>query len=193
MTAADHDRRPAAVLLPFGVLEVRRGAAPVHQPVFDFGHSKPTSDVIADALERWWSERKASHAGVTRIHIELDNGPEIASDRTPFMKRMVEFADRHRVAAERAYLPPYHSKYDPIERCGGARERHGNGARLSSVAAALGWAETMTWRGARPRVGEITATDHRGVRLKEAAFRPFFKRLLRSPTVPRWSLCIQPQ
>jgi hypothetical protein len=30
------------------------------------------------------------------------------------MKRLVEFVDRHRVAVELAYLPPYHSKYNPI-------------------------------------------------------------------------------
>ena len=185
--------RPKAVLIPFGVLEVRRGAAPVHQPVFDFGHSKQTSDFIADGRERWWAERKASHPGVTRIHIELDNGPEIASGRTPFMKRLAEFVDGHRVEVELVYLPPYHSKYNPVERCRGILERHWNGALLSSVSAVLQWAGTMTWRAVRPVVGEITATYERGVRLTEAAFRPFAKRLTRSPTLPQWSLCIRPQ
>jgi hypothetical protein len=191
--AADHDMRPEAVLIPFGVLEVSRGAVPVHQPVFFFGHSKQTSDFIADALQRWWAERKASHPGVRRIHIELDNGPEIASCRTQFMRRLVEFADRHRVEIELAYLPPYHSKYNPIERCWGVLENHWNGSLLSSVAAVLRWAGTMTWRGVRPLVGEITTTYQRGVRLTGSAFRPFDKRLLRSPTLSQWSLWILPQ
>ncbi len=182
-----------AVLVPFGVLEVHRGAVPIDQPLFFFGHSTQTSDFIADGLERWWSERKSSYPGVTRIHIELDNGPEIASSRTQFLKRLVEFVDRHRVAVELVYLPPYHSKYNPIERCWGVLEQHWNGTLLSSVATTVRWAGSMTWRGIRPLVREITTTYQRGVRLTKAAFRPFAQRLIRSATLPKWSLCIRPQ
>jgi transposase len=184
---------PDAVLVPFGVLEIHRGAVAIHQPLFFFGHSKQTSDFIADCLERWWAERKASHPGVTRIHIELDNGPEIASSRTQFMKRLVAFVDRHRVEVELVYLPPYHSKYNPIERCWGILENHWNGTLLCSVAQALRWAGTMTWRKLRPLIREITTTYRRGIRLTKAAFRPFAERLIRSATLPKWSLCIRPR
>ena len=115
---------------------------------------------------------RRSIPGVKRLHIELDNGPEVASSRTQFLKRMVEFVDRHRVAVELVYLPPYHSKYNPIERCWGILERHWNGALLSSVADVLRWAGTMTWRGLRPIIRETTAVYERGVRLTKAAFRP---------------------
>jgi transposase len=181
-----------AVLVPFGVLEVQRGAGAINQPLFFFGHSKQTSDFIADALERWWEERKSIHSGVKRIHIELDNGPEIASSRTQFMKRLVEFVDRHRVEVELVYLPPYHSKYNPIERCWGILERHWNGTLLNSVTQVLRWAGTMTWRKIHPLIREITTAYQRGVRLTKPAFRPFANRLIRSPTLPKWSLSILP-
>ena len=74
-----------------GVLELNRGSQAIHQPMFVFGHSKETSDFIADGLELWWTERSAFHLGVQRLHIELDNGPEIACSRSEFMKRPVEF------------------------------------------------------------------------------------------------------
>ena len=38
--ALDHDMSPEAVLVPFGVLELTRGAVPIHQPWFLFGHSR---------------------------------------------------------------------------------------------------------------------------------------------------------
>jgi len=88
---------------------------------------------------------KLIHTGIKRIHIELDNGPEIGSSRTQFMKRLVEFVDRHQVEVELVYLPPYHSKYNPIERCWGILEQHWNGTLLHSVAEVLRWAGTMTW------------------------------------------------
>ncbi len=190
--ALDHDLRPEATLVPFGVLELNRGAVPIHQPWFLFGHSKETSDFLADGLDLWWRERKAAPSGVTRLHIELDNGPEVASSRTQFLKRVVDFADRHRVTVEWASLPPYHSKYNPIERCWGLRERHWNGALLSTVADVLRWAGTMTWRGLRPIIRPTTAGYERGVRLTKAAFRPIAARLTRSPTLPKWSVTIQP-
>jgi hypothetical protein len=191
--ALDHDMAPEAILVPFGVLALNRGAVPIHQPWFLFGHSRETSDFLADGLERWWSERKAVHVGVRRLHIELDNGPEIGSSRTPFLKRVVEFVDRHRVTVERVYLPPYHSKYNPIERCWGILERHWNGALLSSVAEVLRWAGTMTWRGLGPLVRETATVYERGVRLTKAAFRTIATRLTRSATRPKWSLTIQPK
>ena len=39
---------PRATLVPFGVLEVSRGKEAVNQPWFLFGHSRETSDFIAD-------------------------------------------------------------------------------------------------------------------------------------------------
>jgi transposase len=183
---------PDALLVPFGVLELNRGHVAIDQPWILFGHSKETSDFIADGLERWWTERKAVHPGVRRLHIELDNGPEIGSSRTQFMKRLVEFVDRHQVAVELAYLPPYHSKYNPIERCWGVLEQHWNGALLSSIAAVLLWAATMTWRKIHPLIRETPTTYERGVRLTKTAFRPIAKRLIRSQTLPKWSLTIQP-
>jgi hypothetical protein len=193
LKAVDHDMAAETILVPFGILELHRGPVEIQQPWIVFGHSKETSDFIADGLERWWTERRAVHAGVKRIQIELDNGPEIGSARTQFMKRLVEFADRHRVEMELVYLPPYHSKYNPIERCWGVLEQHWNGTLLRSVADVLRWAGTMTWRQICPIIGEIRTAYERGVRLTKTAFHAFEQRLIRSESLPKWSLKIQPE
>jgi transposase len=190
--ALDHDMSPKAALVPFGILEISRGRVPINQPWVIFGHSKQTSDFIGDAVESWWDERKTVHPHVTKIHIELDNGPEISSSRTQFMKRLVEFADRQQLKLELVYLPPYHSKYNPIERFWGVLEKHWNGALLGSIATVLLWAATMTWRQIRPIVRESHKTYQRGVRLTQKAFRPISIRLKRSQTLPKWSLIIEP-
>ena len=190
--AVDHDMSPGALLVPLGILELNRGGVEIHQPWILFGHSKETSDFIADGLERWWVERRAVHPGVKRLQIELDNGPEVGSSRTQFMKRLVEFVDCHRVMVELVYLPPYHSKYNPIERCWGVLEQHWNGTLLRSVSHVLGWAATMTWRKLHPLIREITTTYERGVRLTKATFRPVAQRLIRSQSLPKWSLSIHP-
>jgi hypothetical protein len=186
--AADHDLHPDAILVPAGILEVQ-----AQQMNIVFGTSRDTSDFIADVLELWWLNRREVYGHVRRLQIDLDNGPEIASSRTQFMKRLVEFSDRHQLAIELAYYPPYHSKYNPVERCWGILENHWNGALLNTVDAAIAWAKTMTWRGIRPLVHDLDQVYNTGVTIAKAAFRPIAARLQRSPTLPKWSLTIQPQ
>ena len=186
--AADHDMHPQAMLAPAGILEVE-----AQQLNLVFGTSRDTSDFVADGLELWWKNRQGVYPSVRRLLIDLDNGPEINSSRTQFMKRLVEFSDRHQLTLELAYYPPYHSKYNLIERCWGILENHWNGALLNTVQTALAWAQTMTWRGVAPLVHLLDRVHETGIRLTPRLFRPIAARLQRSATLPKWSLVIQPK
>ena len=42
------------------------------------------------------------------------------------------FARQDQLRVELAYYPPYHSKYNPIERCWGVLENYWNGSLLDS-------------------------------------------------------------
>lgn len=188
VSAADHDMHPDAVLAPAGILEVD-----AQQLNVIFGTSRDTSDFVADCLELWWSHRRAAYSGVRRLVIDLDNGPAIASSRTQFMKRLVEFSDRSGLTLELAYYPPYHSKYNRIERCWGILENHWNGTLLNSIETTLAWAKTMTWCGVPPFVHLLNRVYETGVRVTKAAFRQFARRLERSAVLPKWSLVIHPR
>jgi len=185
--AADHDMHPDAILAPAGILEVDSG-----QLNLIFGMSRDTSDFVADCLEQWWTDRRTIYPGIRQLQIDLDNGPQIASSRTQFMKRLVDFSDRHQLTLELAYYPPYHSKYNRIERCWGILENHWNGALLNSVETTLAWARSMTWRGINPIVHFLDGVYQTGVSLTKAAFRPIAARLERSETLPKWSVVIHP-
>ena len=93
-------------------------------------------------------------------------------NRTQFMKRLVAFSDQHRLTLQLAYYPPYHSKYNPIERCWGILENHWNGTLLTSGEAALSWARTMTWRGVHPVVHFTQQVYETGVRIAKATINP---------------------
>ena len=47
------------------------------------GTSRETSDFIADAIEHWWQTNQKRLADIRQLVIDLDNGPENASCRTP--------------------------------------------------------------------------------------------------------------
>ena len=64
------------------------------------------------------------------------------------------------------YYPPYHSKYNPIERCWGILELHWNGTKLIDVETMLEWAKSMTWKGMQPyRCTQPSRSIKRGFRL----------------------------
>jgi hypothetical protein len=188
VAAADHDMHPDAVLAPAGILEVD-----AHLLNVVFGTSRDTSDFVADSLVLWWTRRRAAHRGVKRLLIDLDNGPEIASSRTQFMKRLVDFSDRWQLTLELAYYPPYHSKYNRVERCWGILESHWNGALLDSVMTTLKWARTMTWCGVHPKVHLLKRDYPTGVSISRRRYLPIAARLHRSTLLPKWSLVIYPR
>ena len=101
-------------------------------------------------------------------------------------------ADQNNLEIELIYYPPYHSKYNPIERCWGVLEMHWNGTLLDTVDSALGWAKTMTWKGTQPIVQLLQKVYKTGVRLRKAAFKPFAQRVRRSKTLPQWNASIPP-
>jgi len=59
---------------------------------------------------------------------------------------MVEFADHIGKSIRLLYYPPYHSKYNPVERCWGILEKHWNGAKLTDTEAMLEWAKSKCQR-----------------------------------------------
>ena len=60
--ALDHDMAAEAVLVPFGVLELTRGGASIHQPWFLFGHSRQTTSHSFRRASRRSTPRPTSDA-----------------------------------------------------------------------------------------------------------------------------------
>ena len=179
--AADHDFKPEATLTPFGIL------VPATDDLWLYmASSKITSDFIVDRLEQWWQEVRLLYLKVKTLVINLDNGPENHSRRTQFLKRIVAFARKYQVRVHLAYYPPYHSKYNPIERCWGILELHWNGSLLDSIGAVVGFAESMTWKGKRPVVRVVETIYAKGVRLKPEEMKTLESEVIRLPTLEKW-------
>lgn len=186
--AWDHDRRPQQKLVPCGILEVLGGLLTII-----FGTSRETSDFLVDCLPQWWNLSQAHYRHIRQLVLDLDNGPQHASVRPQFMQRLVEFADRNALEVVLVYYPPYHSKYNPIERCGGILEAHWNGTLLETVDTVLHWARTMTWKTVRPIVQLLDKVYANGVRVAKKAFRKIEERLERHASLPKYGVRIQPQ
>ncbi len=124
--------------------------------------------------------------------VNLDNGPENNSRRTQFMNRLTQFADEFQIDVQLAYYPPYHSKYNPVERVWGVLEQHWNGSLLDTKDAVIKFAQTMKWNGNNPVVKLVEKSYQTGVSLTQKAMAQIEKRLERLKGLEKWFVKISP-
>lgn len=125
--------------------------------------------------------------------INADNGPENSGVRSQWLKRLVEFSAKCDITIRLAYYPPYHSKYNPVERVFGVLENYWNGDPLRTVEKALGMAEGMSYNGVHPTVKLETQTYKKGVRLTVKQRRVYEKALERLEGLKKWFVRIKPE
>jgi DDE family transposase len=184
----DHDFQPDAILTPIDIL------LPEHDELhLYFVLGSATADAYADVLEHFWKVNGHRFPGVDTFVLNQDNGPEVHSRRTQFMARLVELADATHMTLRLAYYPPYHSKYNPAERPWAVLENEWNGDLLDTIAAAVGHARSMTWKGEHPTVIEwFDKTYEKGKKLGNKAMSELEKRFERLPGLPKWFVDIAP-
>lgn len=186
--ASDQDLGEAEKYVPCGILDEDTAQLSV-----TFGSSAKTSDFIVDTLTAWWQGLSRQEQGaIEQIQLKMDNGPESRGVRTQFLHRMVHLVDILGKPLQWLYYPPYHSKYNPIERCGGILELHWNGPQLRDANTMLEWARSMTWKGINPIVTLSHKIYAKGVTLSKAAMQAVQERLERNPLLPKWNILIHP-
>lgn len=124
--------------------------------------------------------------------IELDGGSATRSNRTQFIKRIVELAKEIGLRICLVYYPPYHSKYNPIERCWAALENYWHGAILDSVESAIRWAGNLTWKGIKPIVHLVTQTYEKKRKVAPEDLQQYKYFWFPSKILPKWDIKILP-
>jgi Rhodopirellula transposase DDE domain len=186
--ASDHDLGCEEQYIPCGIVD--EDSADLH---ITLGSSYKTSDFIVDVIEAKWDAMGEQEQAATRlIQIKMDNGPESSGRRTQFLYRMVQLADNINKPIQLLYYPPYHSKYNPIERCWGILELKWNGTKLINAETMLEWAKQMTWKGLHPVVELSCQVYHKGISLGKAAMKAVEARLQRDPQLPKYDILIEP-
>jgi hypothetical protein len=185
--AWDHDPPAENKLTPLGILVLATGALTLL-----FG-SHETSDLWVDGLTAWWQRVRAQYTRVRQLVIYLDNGPNNSGLRTQFLQRLVAFADRFGVTLHLVYYPPYHSKYNPIERCWSSLEKKWGGVLLNCLKVVLQCALRMFWKGQHPTVLRLAGDYPDGMRVTGRAKKELESRLERSKTLGKYDIIIRPR
>lgn len=185
--AWDHDMRAKEKLIPGGILESLSG-----RTFLFFTSSYKTSDFMVDGLELWWNERKKGLSGLERLYINLDNGPECSGRRSQFLQRMVGFVEITGLEVHLIYYPPYHSKYNGIERYWAGLEKSWNGYLLDSVKSVLNRASNFVWKGFKATVNLLKGVYEKGIKISGKGRSKLEQRLQRSEKLPLYDITINP-
>ncbi len=158
-----------------------------------FTESKVTADFIVDVLDDFWQTNKKRFSHIHTIVLNSDNGPECHSRRTQFIKRICEFARTNDVTIKLAYYPPYHSKYNPIERVWGGLEQHWNTDILDTKQTVLEFAKTFVWAGKYAIVTLWDQVYQTGKKLSAKAMQIHENAIDRlNQTIGKWFVTINP-
>ena len=91
------------------------------------------------------------------------------------------------------YYPPYHSKYNGIERYWAGLEKSWNGYLLDTVNTVLNRAANFFWKGVSATVKLLDAVYEKGIKVVGKEKVALEQRLQRSPTLPWWDITICPK
>jgi transposase len=144
-------------------------------------------------LGDFWQIHKEPFSHIHTLIINSDNGPECHSRRTQFIKRICEFSQNNNITVQLAYYPPYHSKYNPIERVWGGLEQHWNGDIMDSKQTVIQFAKHFIWAGKKTAVKVWDKVYQTGQKLSKKAMELHELAMDRlDETIGKWFVTIQP-
>ena len=181
----DHDLKWTDVLAPFGLHEVNTG-----NTYLVFGNSIETPDFIVDCFEWWWSERHFMNDQYDLLMIDLDNGKSVAGNTKRFLQRMVKFSKKIGLPIQLVYYPPYHSKYNMVERFWAALENYWSPLVLDSIQNTVDIAKKVVWKGVNPIVHFVDKVYQKGTKVASEDFKELEKFISRNPNLLKWDVRI---
>lgn len=184
--AVDHELTNNC-LIPFGILDMKKNI-----PYFFNYTEKPTSLDLVDCIEEFYQEQYLN-TNVNKLAILLDNGPDNSGVRTIFLKGLIEMSKKYNIEIELIYYPPYHSKYNPIERLWARLENIWNGFLLETIDICLNFMKNLTWNNEKSVTKLKVKKYEKGLTVKkEEMIELEHKHICRKDSIKKWSVIITP-
>ena len=184
--AVDHELTNDC-LIPFGILDLKNNT-----PYFFNYTSKPTSLDLVDCIEKFFEEQYLNK-DISKLMIFLDNGPDNSGVRTIFLSGLINIAKKYNIQIELVYYPPYHSKYNPVERLWARLEKIWNGFLLETKEVCLSFMKNLTWRNTKSVTKLKEVKYEKGLTINKKEMKMLEdKYITRTDGIKKWSVLITP-
>lgn len=185
--ALDHDTNFNCSVVPFGILDLKTNETFVY-----CSKGSSTANFKVDCIENYLVNKKEKY-NIKRLIIFLDNGPENSSRRTLWIKCLIDLVKKYNISIELVYYPPYHSKYNAIERYWARLHLSWNGLIIDTVDKLIETINKVTWKGTKSVATLVTKEYKKGISIDKEDIRILErKHVYREEGIEKWSLVITP-
>lgn len=185
--ALDHDTIFEHSVKPFGILDMKTNETFVHCTT-----SNSTAKYKVDCIEKY-IQYKLEKYNLKKLIIFLDNGPENSSRRKLWIKCLHELSIKYNIVIQLVYYPPYHSKYNKIERYWARLQIAWNGLIIDTLDKLITTIKRVTWKDINTRVYFNTIEYEKGIVIPKKEFDKIENDyVIREEGIEKWSLVITP-
>lgn len=185
--ALDHDTNYDCSVVPFGILDLKTNESFVYCT-----KGSSTAEFKVDCIEDYVKYKKEKY-DVERLIIFLDNGPENSSKRTLWIKKLVDLAIKYNIVIELVYYPPYHSKYNMIERYWARLQLSWNGLIIDTVHELINVINKVTWKDIYSKAVLVEKEYKKGITIDKKEMKKIEnEHVYREEGIEKWSLVITP-
>ena len=183
----DHDTNFNCTVVPFGILDLKTNETFVY-----CNKGSSTANFKVDCIEQYLINKKEIF-DIKRLIIFLDNGPENSSRRTLWIKCLIVLAKKYNVSIELVYYPPYHSKYNPIERYWARLQLSWSGLIINTVDKLIETINKVNWKGVNTQATLVNKEYKKGISIEKDELKILErKHIYREKGIEKWSLVITP-
>jgi hypothetical protein len=138
------------------------------------------------------SARQFMEDSYDSLMIDLDNGKSVAGNTKKFLERIVGFSEKINLPIQLVYYPPYHSKYNMIERFWAAVENYWSPLVLYTIENTIKIAKRVAWKGMNPIVHFVAQFYPKGVTVDSEDFKELQNYITRKSDLEKWDVLIKP-
>ena len=183
--ALDHDTNFDCSVVSFGILDLK-----TNEPFIYCTKGSSTAEFKVDCIEDYLLYKKEK-SNIKRLVIFLDNGPENSSKRTLWIKCLIGLVKKYHISIELVYYPPYHSKYNMIERYWARLQLSWSGLIINTVDKLIEIINKVTWKGNKTLAKLITKEYKKGISINKHEMNTLEKmHIYREKDIEKWSLVI---
>ena len=185
--ALDHDTHFDYSMKPFGILDLKTNETFVTCTPYS-----STAEFKVNCIEKYL-QYKVVNNHIEKLIIFLDNGPENSGRRKLWLKKLVEISIKSKIIIELVYYPPYHSKYNKIERFWARLQMFWNKIIMDTKDKLLDCLNKVTWNGIKCR-GEISDIEYqKGITISDCDMENNINpHIIREKGLENYSITITP-
>lgn len=183
----DHDTLINCSMKPFGILDLKTNETFVTCTPFS-----STAEFKVSNIENYIIQKNKIKKQ-KKLIIFLDNGPENSGRRTLWLKELVRISKQYNIVIKLVYYPPYHSKYNLIERFWARLQIFWNRIIMDTEEKLIEVLNKVTWKSVKCS-GSVSFKHYdKGIKVSDIEMNEKINpHIIREEGLEKWSIVITP-